>query len=612
MTTPGQEGTARDADAGPSSTTAAPGTEPTDHTTTSGADASDGSGAKAGDETVVAARARVVLVGPPGSGKSTIGRKLARELGVELFDTDAGIEVETGRSIPEIFATDGEPEFRRIEEQVVRRAVLEHEGVVSLGGGSVLSARTREVLRGATVVYLEISVGEGLRRTGSSTARPLLNGADPAAKYRELMKQRRPLYREVATVRVRTDGRSPGRVVRMILGRLGLESVRTDIARTADAVNPTPPLSSTAPGSGSSRSKARRRSRARAAAARRGEMLAASGTQGDNDATTAAAARSASGRAVSGEAPPGENRRSRRNRSRRRGSRSRAVGGATDSTRSAEKTGTASADDARPGDHTDDRPQPTDRGHIDTGVGERAGGTARRTADSGAESSAEHTEDARATRPTRRGRAAQPGSRTDSAPGAPTDAVDTTGATPAATGRTSGSPESSRRRRGGRGSRGGARQSRRRSSTDHGAEPSTGSARRTDTHTGSTPAHDTGRIDTRSGRDISLDSTDRPGTRAAGESTDRPGTRAAGDSTDRPGTRAAGDSTDRPGTHADTDRIDSSVGDTDPRGAQQPPARGRAAAPGAGEPVPGSWRARPRRRATRRMTNDPRESEQRT
>ncbi|WP_261774691.1 shikimate kinase, partial [Nocardia neocaledoniensis] len=213
----------------------------------------------------------MVLVGPPGSGKSTIGRKLARELGVELFDTDAGIEAETGRGIPEIFATDGEPAFRRIEEDVVRRAVLEHDGVVSLGGGSVLSARTREVLRGATVVYLEISVGEGLRRTGSSNARPLLNGTDPAAKYRELMRIRRPLYREVATVRVRTDGRSPGRVVRMILAKLGLESVRTDLDAqrgTGTATAATGSVTSR-PGVGSNRSRARRRARARAAAARR-------------------------------------------------------------------------------------------------------------------------------------------------------------------------------------------------------------------------------------------------------------------------------------------------------------------------------------------------------
>ncbi len=213
---------------------------------------------------------RVVLVGPPGAGKSTIGRKLAKELGVELYDTDAGIERETGRTIPEIFATDGEPEFRRIEERVVRRAILAERGVVSLGGGAVLSKDTRALLRNRTVVYLEISVGEGLRRTGASTSRPLLNGADPAAKYRELMRKRRPLYREVATVRVRTDGRSPGRVVKMVLAKLGLEPVHPATGTECDPT--TPPLIQSAPDTakpqGSSRSRARRRARARAAARR--------------------------------------------------------------------------------------------------------------------------------------------------------------------------------------------------------------------------------------------------------------------------------------------------------------------------------------------------------
>lgn len=206
---------------------------------------------------------RVVLVGPPGAGKSTIGRKLARELGVELYDTDAGIERETGRTIPEIFAEDGEPEFRRIEERVVRRAILAERGVVSLGGGAVLSADTRALLRNRTVVYLEISVAEGLRRTGASTQRPLLNGADPGTKYRELMRTRRPLYREVATVRVRTDGRSPGRVVRMIMSKLGMEPAE----RTGTEPGVRPPSNGIP--QGSSRSRARRRARARAAARRR-------------------------------------------------------------------------------------------------------------------------------------------------------------------------------------------------------------------------------------------------------------------------------------------------------------------------------------------------------
>lgn len=228
---------------------------------------------------------RVVLVGPPGAGKSTIGRKLAKELGVDLYDTDAGIERETGRTIPEIFAEDGEPEFRRIEERVVRRAILAERGVVSLGGGAVLSANTRALLRNRTVVYLEISVAEGLRRTGASNQRPLLNGDDPGAKYRELLRARRPLYREVATVRVRTDGRSPGRVVRMILSRLGIPPATTD-------PEPGTTTESAPAGPGSSRSRARRRARARAAARRR-----AAATDGE---TGSAAASDTTGAHASG------------------------------------------------------------------------------------------------------------------------------------------------------------------------------------------------------------------------------------------------------------------------------------------------------------------------
>ncbi len=192
----------------------------------------------------------VVLVGPPGAGKSTIGRKLARELGAELVDTDAMIEAEAGRTIAEIFTAEGEPEFRRIEEDIVRRAVQADDGIISLGGGAILSAATRELLRERTVVYLEISVAEGLRRTGAATHRPLLAGGDPSVKYRELMRIRRPLYREVASVRVRTDGRSPGRVVRNILARLGLEPVAPVV---------TPPHPAGTSGAPARRSRRRRR-----------------------------------------------------------------------------------------------------------------------------------------------------------------------------------------------------------------------------------------------------------------------------------------------------------------------------------------------------------------
>lgn len=167
---------------------------------------------------------KAVLVGLPGSGKSTIGRRLAKALGVGLLDTDVAIEQRTGRSIADIFATDGEQEFRRIEEDVVRAALADHDGVLSLGGGAVTSPGVRAALADHTVVYLEISAAEGVRRTGGNTVRPLLAGPDRAEKYRALMAKRAPLYRRVATMRVDTNRRNPGAVVRHILSRLQVPS----------------------------------------------------------------------------------------------------------------------------------------------------------------------------------------------------------------------------------------------------------------------------------------------------------------------------------------------------------------------------------------------------
>jgi shikimate kinase len=145
---------------------------------------------------------------------------LAKALGVEMLDTDAAIERQTGRSIADIFGTDGEQEFRRIEEAVVRAALAEHPGILSLGGGAVTTPGVRDALAGHTVVFLEITVAEGVRRTGGNTVRPLLVGPDRTAKFRTLMSQRVPLYRRVATIRVNTNRRNPGAVVRHIVSRL--------------------------------------------------------------------------------------------------------------------------------------------------------------------------------------------------------------------------------------------------------------------------------------------------------------------------------------------------------------------------------------------------------
>lgn len=162
---------------------------------------------------------KAVLVGMPGSGKSTIGRRLAKALDVTLLDTDAKIVEATGRSIADIFV-DGEQEFRRIEADVVRAALAEHGGVVSLGGGAITTPEVRDALAGHTVIYLEISAAEGVRRTSGSTARPLLAGSDAGEKFRELMAQRVPLYQQVATMRINTNRRNPGAVVRHIVQRM--------------------------------------------------------------------------------------------------------------------------------------------------------------------------------------------------------------------------------------------------------------------------------------------------------------------------------------------------------------------------------------------------------
>ena len=163
---------------------------------------------------------RAVLIGLPGAGKSTIGRRLAKALDVAMLDTDAVIEETTGRTIADIFANDGEQEFRRIEEEVVRAALDSHDGVLSLGGGAITTAGVRDALVGHTVIYLEISAAEGLRRTSSNTNRPLLAGGDRAEKYRALMSARAPIYRRVSTMRVNTNRRNPGAVVRTIVARL--------------------------------------------------------------------------------------------------------------------------------------------------------------------------------------------------------------------------------------------------------------------------------------------------------------------------------------------------------------------------------------------------------
>jgi shikimate kinase len=164
----------------------------------------------------------IVLVGPMGSGKSTVGRLLAERLGVGYRDTDADIVAAQGREISDLFVDEGEPYFRELERAAVRAAVAEHEGVLSLGGGAILDGSTRELLAGLQVVFLSMDVEEAVRRVGLNQARPLL-AVNPRRQWRELMEARRPLYTEVARLVVATDERTPEEVAQAVLDALELK-----------------------------------------------------------------------------------------------------------------------------------------------------------------------------------------------------------------------------------------------------------------------------------------------------------------------------------------------------------------------------------------------------
>jgi shikimate kinase len=164
----------------------------------------------------------VVLVGPMGVGKSTVGQLLAERLGVAYRDTDDDIVAEQGRSIAEIFVEEGESAFRATEKQAVLRALAEHPGVLALGGGAILDADTRAALAGLRVVYLSMDVEEAVKRTGLNAARPLL-AVNPRKQWRELMEARRHLYESIATAVVATDGRTPEEVTQVALDALELK-----------------------------------------------------------------------------------------------------------------------------------------------------------------------------------------------------------------------------------------------------------------------------------------------------------------------------------------------------------------------------------------------------
>ncbi|MFG2000070.1 shikimate kinase [Spirillospora sp. NPDC048911] len=164
-------------------------------------------------------RPKAVLIGPPGSGKSTVGAALAERLGVALRDTDADTETAAGKPIGEIFIDDGEDHFRALEHAAVRAALAEHDGVLALGGGAVLAPETQELLAGHTVVYLQVGLSEAVKRVGLASARPLLV-MNPRSQLRKLLEERLPIYERLAAITVATDGRDPAELVEEIVKEL--------------------------------------------------------------------------------------------------------------------------------------------------------------------------------------------------------------------------------------------------------------------------------------------------------------------------------------------------------------------------------------------------------
>ena len=166
-----------------------------------------------------AGRPLVVLIGPPGAGKSLVGALLAQRLEVPFHDTDAQIETQQGRSISDIFVDDGELAFRALERDEVSRALAMDGPVVSLGGGAPMDPATQDRLAGHAVVFLDVAIADAAKRVGFGVSRPLL-GVNPRAQWSAIMQVRRPTYESLAATRVDTTGRPPEEIVEEIVAWL--------------------------------------------------------------------------------------------------------------------------------------------------------------------------------------------------------------------------------------------------------------------------------------------------------------------------------------------------------------------------------------------------------
>ena len=160
---------------------------------------------------------QIILIGPPGAGKSSVGKLLAVELGRDFVDTDHLIETKSGKKISDIFLEDGETSFREFERDVVLSSLSDVDGVIALGGGSVLDPGVADELsKKSSVVYLEVSISNAAPRVGFNKERPLLLG-NPRQQWLALMESRRAIYESLAKIRVSTDNKKPKDVVAEIM-----------------------------------------------------------------------------------------------------------------------------------------------------------------------------------------------------------------------------------------------------------------------------------------------------------------------------------------------------------------------------------------------------------
>ena len=153
-----------------------------------------------------------VLVGAPGAGKSTVGRRIAGRLGVDFADSDALVEARAGKPVADIFVSDGEVAFRDLERVEIAEALVNFDGVLSLGGGAILDDSTRAALLDQRVIWLQVDLTNATQRVGMNSARPLLLG-NVRGTMLAMLEARTPLYEEVADHRIDTSGRSIKEVV---------------------------------------------------------------------------------------------------------------------------------------------------------------------------------------------------------------------------------------------------------------------------------------------------------------------------------------------------------------------------------------------------------------